>query len=339
MATPRVSVLMPVFNTAFYLKEAVESILAQTFTDFEFLIIDDASTDGSIDIIESFDDPRIKLIRKPRNTGLTNSINMGLDLARGEYIARMDSDDISLPDRFAKQVALMDARPEVGVCGTWVAFIGSQTGIERKETEPKAIKNNLFRTNQFCHPAVFIRAATLRENGIRFVPALEPAEDYAFWISVSRVAQLVNLPEVLLQYRIHPHQVSRVWSKEQSERFDHLRLEQVKELGIIYTQEEGDLHLALLKGALPATAANLFKTYQWINKLDLQNEKVKLFDAALFKAALRQDWAKLVGNIVSYNRSLAVLALNGKLPVLSLLTNKEKITFLPKCFLQWQTRI
>jgi glycosyltransferase involved in cell wall biosynthesis len=330
---------MPLYNTAPYLKEAIDSILNQTFADFEFLIIDDASTDGSVDIVKSYHDPRIKLIQKPKNTGLTNSINMGLDAARGEYIARMDSDDISLPDRFAKQVAFLDAHPQVGVCGTWVDFIGSQTGTERKETDAKAIKNNLFRTNQFCHPAVFIRAATLREHGIRFVPALEPAEDYAFWISVSRVAQLVNLPEVLLHYRIHPHQVSRVWSKEQSERFDHLRLEQVKELGIACSPEEGDLHLALLKGTLPATATNVFKAYQWINRLDQHNEKTRLFDPVLFRAALRQDWARLVGNLVSYNRSLAMIALNGRLPVLSLLTTKEKITFLPKCLLQWQTRI
>lgn len=330
---------MPLYNTAPYLREAIDSILTQTFADFEFLIIDDASTDGSVAIVKSYNDPRIRLIEKPENTGYTNSLNMGLELAKGEYIARMDSDDVSLPDRFARQVALMDAHPEVGVCGTWVAFTGSQEGVEQKETDEKMIKTNLFRTNQFCHPAVFIRTSTFRNNGILFDPALEPAEDYAFWVKVSRVAQLVNLPEVLLKYRIHPHQVSRVWQKEQSAVFDQVRLRQVRELGISYTPEEGELHLALLKGTLPATATNVYKAYQWINKLDHHNEKARLFDPALFRTALRQDWARLVGNIVSYNRSLAVIALNGRLPVLSLLTTKEKITFLPKCLLQWQTRI
>lgn len=339
MHTAKVTVLMPVYNTAAYLKQAIDSILAQTFTDFEFLIIDDASTDGSVDIIKAYADPRIQLIQKPENTGYTNSLNMGLNLAKGEYIARMDSDDISLPNRFARQVAFMDAHPEVGVCGTLVEFIGAREGIEEKETESHRIKNILFRTNQFCHPSIFIRTSVLRENNLYFDPALEPAEDYAFWVRLSRVSDLRNIAERLVKYRIHPHQVSMRWSKEQSAVFDHVRLQQVRELGIDYSDEEAQLHLALLKGNLLVTASHLIKAYHWIVRLYRHNEKKQLFDCSLFREQLYRDWERIVGNISDYNLALAGIALYGELPFFSLLPAKQKITFLLKCFVQWKTRV
>ena len=123
--TPKVTVLMPVYNCEAYVGEAIDSILGQSFTDFEFLIIDDASNDNTVSVIQSFTDSRIRLIEKPRNTGYTNSLNYGLTIAKGEYIARMDGDDISLPERFAKQVTFMDAYPEVVACGTTYSIIGS----------------------------------------------------------------------------------------------------------------------------------------------------------------------------------------------------------------------
>ncbi len=339
MKTPRVTVLMPVYNTAAYLPEAIESILNQTFTDFEFLIIDDASTDGSAAIIESYQDPRIKFIRKPVNTGYTRSLNMGLEMASGEYIARMDSDDFSLPDRFAKQVTFMDTHPEVGVCGTLVEFIGAKEGIEKKETENNRIKNVLFRTNQFCHPSIFLRTSVLRDNNLYFDPNLEPAEDYAFWVKISRFSDLRNIPERLVKYRVHPHQVSSRWSKEQSAVFNYVRLEQVRELGIEYSDEEAELHLALLKGNLAVTAYNLVKAYNWITRLCQHNEQKKLFEAQLFKEDLYRDWERIVGNISDYDLALAGIAIYGKLPFFSLLPTKQKIAFLPKCFVKWKTRV
>ena len=115
---PKISVVMPAYNAENYIREAIDSILAQTFRDFEFLIIDDGSTDHTVEIIRSYSDSRIRLYQNERNMGVAATLNRGLDLARGEYIARMDADDISLPERFAKQAAYMDAHPDVAVCGS-----------------------------------------------------------------------------------------------------------------------------------------------------------------------------------------------------------------------------
>ena len=116
---PKISVLMPVYNCELYVQEAIDSILNQTFIDFELLIIDDCSTDKTVEIINNYADKRIKLTTKPHNTGLTNSLNYGLSIAQGQYIARMDGDDVSVLDRFEKQVKFLDTNPDIILCGTW----------------------------------------------------------------------------------------------------------------------------------------------------------------------------------------------------------------------------
>ena len=123
-SSPRITVLMPVYNCELYIKEAIDSILNQSFSDFEFIIIDDASSDSTVSIIKAYDDPRIQLIVKQQNSGYTNSLNYGLSIAKGEYIARMDGDDISFSERFEKQIAFLDKNPDVVLCGTFFKIIG-----------------------------------------------------------------------------------------------------------------------------------------------------------------------------------------------------------------------
>jgi glycosyltransferase involved in cell wall biosynthesis len=127
--SPYVTVLMPVYNTEMYLKEAIDSILNQTFRDFEFIVINDGSTDSTSDIIESYSDPRIIYLQNEKNLGVATSLNKGLSIAKGTYIARMDGDDVSRCDRLEKQVAFMDANPEIGVCGTWLETIGDRNEV------------------------------------------------------------------------------------------------------------------------------------------------------------------------------------------------------------------
>jgi len=147
---PTVSVLMPVFNGEQFLRPAMNSILNQTFTDFEFIIVDDGSTDHSREILNSYTDSRVRLICNESNIGLTDSLNRGLEAASGNYIARMDQDDISLPERLAKQVAFMDSHPEVGVCGTWAKDIDQtdSTTPGHSSDNPMLLKASL---NRFCH--------------------------------------------------------------------------------------------------------------------------------------------------------------------------------------------
>ncbi len=206
---PKVTVLMSVYNGEKYLREAIDSILGQTFTDYEFIIVDDGSTDGTVDIINSYDDQRVLLIRNDRNVGLTVSLNRGLGLARGEYVARMDADDISLPHRFSKQVAFMDAHSEVGACGAYAILIDSVgTVIGRLPVfAGRQLEKYYWRPSPLAHPTAMIRFA--RSNQLRYDSQFRYAQDYDLWLTIKAKSKLYNLPEDLLLYRVHETAISR----------------------------------------------------------------------------------------------------------------------------------
>jgi glycosyltransferase involved in cell wall biosynthesis len=214
IAKPKVTVLMPVYNGARFLAEAMESILGQTFADFEFLIINDGSTDDSLEIIHSFQDLRINQVNNGRNMGLIYTLNRGIDLAQGEYIARMDCDDISLPKRLERQVAFMDQHPEMGVCGTWAEFVNPPGGYWFPSDHESIVAGLQF-TCWLVHPSIIFRASILREHHLYYNPAYQHAEDLDLWFRMSKVTRLANVPEVLLKYRIHPDQISQKFSSEQ----------------------------------------------------------------------------------------------------------------------------
>jgi glycosyltransferase involved in cell wall biosynthesis len=214
LSNPKITVLMPVYNCELYIREAVDSILNQTFTDFEFLIIDDASTDATVAIIKTYNDSRIQLIQKPQNSGYTNSLNYGLSIAKGEYIARMDGDDISLPERFAKQVAFLDANQDVVLCGTFYSIIGTEKVITVPENF-EDIKLTLLRKSCFGHPTVMIRKNSLDRLAVIYDVDKEPAEDYDLWVRLLAIGKMHNLQEVLLNYRVHNSQVSQKRERQQ----------------------------------------------------------------------------------------------------------------------------
>lgn len=211
---PIITVLMPMYNSEKYISEAVESILNQTYADFEFIIIDDASSDNSVSIVESFKDPRIKLIIKPINTGLTSSLNMGLTMAKGKYIARMDSDDISVLDRFEKQLAFMEVNTHIALCGTWFKFIDNNEYIKHP-AEHEDIQVALLSYCAIGHPTVFMRNSFLKQHQLNYNVEMEPAEDYDLWARICFLGNLANIPEVLLYYRLHNEQVSSLQNDKQ----------------------------------------------------------------------------------------------------------------------------
>ncbi|GEM_PF-361920 len=216
--SPRVSVLMPVYNGEQYLDEAVQSILCQTFRDFEFLIIDDGSTDGTKAILDSYNDERIRLVRNERNMGLTKSLNRGLVLARGDYIARQDADDVSHPERLAKQVQFLESNPQVGMLGTAYQRIDVH-GLPLSTVEVLAsnseIQDALLYGNRFCHGSVMLRQKALEAVGNHCYEMAEPAEDYDLWLRMSERFEVANLPEVLYSLRMHSASLSSVRAAEQ----------------------------------------------------------------------------------------------------------------------------
>jgi len=216
MNLPVISVLMPVYNCSQYICEAIDSILNQTFADFEFLIIDDASTDDTILKIKSYDDRRIQLIEKPENTGYTNSLNYGLSIAKGKYIARMDGDDVSLPERFEKQYRFLEEDNDVVLCGTNFQIIDTDRIIFLPETHEQ-IKIGLLNGNKIAHPSVMMRSDFLRANSLKYDVTKEPAEDYDMWVRILKFGKVHNLQEVYLHYRVHKKQVSSLRKKMQAQ--------------------------------------------------------------------------------------------------------------------------
>lgn len=209
---PKVSILLPAYNQEKYIEETVESILSQTFTDFEFIILDDASSDRTAERIQTFEDERITFYQNAENLGSVGTLNKGLALCRGEYIARIDGDDIAYPERLAKQVAFLDSHSDVGVVGSAVqCFSDSGMGeVMRYETDSSALFSSflLAETSMVAHPAVMMRRC-LFEGGIQYSQEHFYAEDYKLWNDLKWHARIGNLPDVLLKYRIHQSSMSR----------------------------------------------------------------------------------------------------------------------------------
>jgi glycosyltransferase involved in cell wall biosynthesis len=204
---PAISVLMTVYNSQQYLHESINSILSQSFSDFEFLIFNDGSTDGSKEVIESFNDPRIKFFDFSYNQGYVPLLNIGLEKARGKYIARMDSDDIAHPDRFQKQYTFLENNTEYIVCGSRFDLV-SVNRMVPLPVDNDDIKLKLLYITPFCHPSVMFRASIFRSGAIRYSIHHMPFEDHELWVQLSHLGKFKNLPEVLLHYRIHDNNIS-----------------------------------------------------------------------------------------------------------------------------------
>ena len=209
---------MSVYNSEKYIVDSIESILSQTFTDFEFIIIDDGSTDNTARILSNFLDPRITVIHNEKNIGLVASLNIGIAIAHGEYIARMDADDISLPDRFAQQIEYLKQHPEVGVVGGWYQWMnvdGKPMRVVRFPVHDNVLRWQLIvDVPPLCHPSVMMRKKAIKSVG-GYANYLF-AQDYDLWRRLSMGWKINNLPMVLLKRREHPARIGIYHSSEQS---------------------------------------------------------------------------------------------------------------------------
>jgi glycosyltransferase involved in cell wall biosynthesis len=273
-ATPLVSVLMPVYNGEKYLRPAIESILNQTFTDYEFIIINDGSTDSSEEIILSYKDPRIKYVRNEKNIKLIATLNKGLDLCRGEYIARMDADDISYPNRFETQVKFMSANPEYGLCGTNIDIDNYDHSWVRLGDIEFTRFCFLFH-NPVCHPTTFIRTSVIRKFKLDYPAEYIHAEEYILWLRIMDHSKCINLDEKLLNYRMHTGQVSQVFKPEQLRMGERIRLELFHEIVLFSTAKIRRAHLVIAEIASKELHTSGFEkmTFNfggWVSVLQLQ---------------------------------------------------------------------
>lgn len=203
--THLISVLMPVYNTKEeYLRASIESILNQTFTDFEFIIVNDGSTNNAEEVILSYKDNRIKYV-KQENQGIVGALNNAWSKASGKYIARMDSDDIAYPERFAKQVNFLEENPEYSLVGSWAKIIPSKNIIKL----PQDIKiMDLLADCMFIHPSIMFNKADFEKFNLQYETGFEYAEDYCLYANAVKHLKMTNLQEVLLDYRVYPENSS-----------------------------------------------------------------------------------------------------------------------------------
>lgn len=300
MSRPLVSVVMGCYNSEKYIREAIDSILHQTICDFEFIIIDDCSNDNTIKIIKSYDDNRIRLILNDENKGLGYSLNYGLNIAKGKYIARMDADDISLPKRFEMQIKYLESNPDVVCVGTWSKKIGD-IGLMTQIFSPY-IKNHesheylkalvLFGT-PMMHPSVMFNADMLRTNGINYDPSCRKAQDYELWSRIIWKYRMANIPKVLLFYRYSSTQASNNNRNEQvllSEMIYRRLLTMV--LGREPKQEEIDVHTMVCTRSV-LTKEELTKSSSWLCYLYEAICKSGLVSPACFASFVSDRWAAI----------------------------------------------
>lgn len=266
---------MPVYNNESYINEAIDSILNQTFSDFQLLIIDDGSTDNSVSLIKQYNDSRINLVEKSHNTGLIDCLNLGMSLANGQYIARMDGDDVSVADRFEKQLAILENNAEIKVCGCWLKTFGKKEElIKHKEFHDEIVANMLLHCSMTMGSVMFERKAL---EGYKFDKDKVHVEDYDFWSRIAWSCKFYNIQEVLYLYRIHEAQVSTVHKQIQLQGDITIKLFLFKKIKYDTALYRDDLisKMLLLNSTIKINEFSRF--VKWINELKRLNKTVKAY--------------------------------------------------------------
>lgn len=270
----RVTVLLPVYNGAEFLAETIDSVLNQTYTEFDFLIINDASTDNSEEIIQSYSDQRINYLVNEKNLGSIGTPQKGMDIIQTEYIARIDQDDLWHPTKLKKQIGILDENPKIGICGTSLEYIGDKTGYRIFPLSNETLKVGFLFGCLMCHPSVLFRKSFLLETGIRYSPEFLLADDYKMWIDCLDYTLIYNIPEVLVSYRQHKSQICSVHAPEQLQVKNRLRLEMLKRIYPNPDSDEIDFHIQTFAEQKILSVSEYKKCVAWKEKLQKQNQSI-----------------------------------------------------------------
>ena len=264
MNTPLVSVILPVYNAEEFIAYSIRSILNQTFSDFELILINDGSSDQSEQIILSFQDERIRYYKNNSNLKLIETLNRGLAFAKGKYIARIDADDVCYLDRFEKQVVFLENNLEYGIVGSFAETFGNKQEVLKYVEEDEDIRYALITHNPYIHSTVMIRTSVLKDYHLKYKADQLHVEDYDLWIRMMKYSKGKILPVVLLKYRIHGNQISNLNSDIQNKNTINIQLKYINNLGFDL-EESFFLHSILFFKQLPFDL--LIKNLNYINLL------------------------------------------------------------------------
>lgn len=283
--SPLVSIIMPAFNAEKYLKESVDSILNQTYKNWELLIINDGSSDNTEKLISEYvaQDSRIFGLENEGNKGLVFTRNKGLQAAKGKYVANLDSDDIAYPNRLNLQINYLEENPNVVLLGSSCELIdekGNHLGFEKREIGQNQIKSVLVFSNYFINSTVVIRREKL-EN-LSYADNYAPAEDYQLVTQLKDSGELVNLEEVLVKYRLHGNNISTINKKEQDDAIRRIHKNLILELGVQFNEPELRLHSQLVVEKGRVKEAELEAIESWLLKLKNANYKANKYNVEAF---------------------------------------------------------
>jgi len=289
-STPRISVIMPAYNAEPYVTHAIKSILQQTFRNFEFIVINDGSTDRTADLIAAFNDQRIRLICNDRNLGLVVVRNLGMSLAIGEYVALMDADDVAFPDRLLKQFMFMENNPDFAMVGANMEMIdesGRLISAIKYPAPPEKIPSMLFFGNYFTQSSIMIRRNCLPSVPYRNFPGVE---DYDLWLRIAARGKVWNLQETLVQYRIHKAGISM---RNEAEIENYLRIivcRNLEAFGIVPTEEELFIQRKVDRCEGDNSLDFITEAENWLLKLIDINDDHAVFDVDQFRKVVGEKW-------------------------------------------------
>lgn len=263
---PDISVVIASYNNENYIAETIQSILNQTYKYFELIIVDDCSTDNSRDVINSFSDPRIRLLTLNENRGPGIARNTGIKASKAKYVAIIDSDDIACPERLQKQYEFMEKNLQIGASGSWMKVINTETVMQSAPEFDRIKLNSLF-NSPLPNPSVIFRKAVLFENNIFYNEQYRQAQDYDLWAKLMWVTELANIPEVLTFYRVHENSITSVHKEKQVQNANIIRLEQLKRYGMNPSEQESDAHRSLSTHYRTLKDEELKKLMEWAFKL------------------------------------------------------------------------
>lgn len=309
---PLISVVMPAYNAQQHLAEAMQSVLAQTYENFEVILIDDGSSDNTLEIARSFADPRIKIVKNETNLGLVNTLNKALSFCKGDYIARMDADDICVPDRFGLQVEFLQQHADVGVVGGAIRFFDNIATPYTFQfpTAHDDIRVALMFYCPLAHPALMFRRSVYDERKLVYTNEFPHAEDYWLWSRFTQEVRSANLPNLLLHYRLHKKQVSTSESNHQYLASRAVRGWMFSQAGVDLDPRDSELHESLILERYAATPKYLNDIAQWFAKLEAANAVSGFWDGRALHDLLTGRFRKVLTEtgLQSYRRSAVVEA-------------------------------
>ena len=290
-----ITVLMPVHNGGDFLRPAAESILGQTHRDLELLVVNDGSTDRTADILAELAaaDSRVRVIGGTTRLGFSGALNLGLEQARGEWIARMDADDIALPDRLETQCKFMRAHPDVGLCGGLIEVFGTRQGtFHRPPLSPDETLCYALFDNPFAHPTIMLRRDLIIQHGLRFDPAFCPSDDYELWSRCLRLFPCVNLNRVLLRYRVHGRSMSEADWGDMDRLAASIAAREVSALGLPTDDNTIRFHRNLGRGrCFPIRQREeLIRAERWLQTLLSANERSGRYPAEPLRRTVADIW-------------------------------------------------